>query len=551
MRRGTAIAGLGIVLALYLLRAASCWSPDAFGYLHDDTLYVGSARSLAEGSGYRIPSLPGAPPQTKYPVLYPWLLSWLWRGWPDLGAVLRGALILNSLCGCLFLGGAFFLVRQLGAGTLAALLITLVCSLHPILIDLARVPLSDLAFMALAVWALGSAGRVLERGNPARWPRWAAAMALGASAVATRSIGLAVVAGVFLASTLSGFHRQAWTYAACAVPFLAMLGWAGLAAPESADSAGFEGYRQTLLYYTSYISFWKLSVPDVATLLAQLQFNLVELLKAPAMLCFHLPVWGFQGGLWQAVAIAISFLIVKGAFRGPSHRDRPRGCHAVHFSLLGHVPIVLLWNYTLMERLLLLFLPLFLWGAAVEGEQIVRQAQDAWRQRAPGAQRVAAGLITAAIAVLAVYGAYRALWVIPGYTSAQNTRRSALAAHKQAAYEWIRGHTESADRFVAYEDGLLFLHTGRTAMRPIATTTAAFYQQDMAPLERDLAHLGDTAAAIGARYWVVAENDYHLESASEFLQEATGDLLSDYPAVFESGDAVRIHDLSQPLETSH
>ena len=327
--------------------------------------------------------------------------------------------------------------------------------------------------------------------------------------------------------------------------------WAGLAALKSADSAGLEGYRQTLLFYTSYLSFWRLSVPDMATLLAQLQFNLVELLKAPAMLCFHLPVWGFQGGLWQAVTISISFLVVKGAFRGPSRGDPPRGWHPVHFLLLGHVPIVLLWNYTLMERLLLLFLPLFLWGAAVEGEQIVRQAQDAWSRRAPRAQRVAASLLTAAIAVLAVYGAYRALWTIPGHTSAQNTRRSVLAAHKQAAYEWIRGHTGSQDRFVAYEDGLLFLHTGRTAMRPIATRTAAFYQQEMAPLDQDLAHLGDTVAAIGARYWVVAEDDYHLESADEFLQEATGDLLSDYPAVFESGDAVRIYDLSRPVETSH
>ena len=39
--------------------------------LHDDCLYFVSAKSLADGGGYRIASLPGEPPQTKYPPLYP------------------------------------------------------------------------------------------------------------------------------------------------------------------------------------------------------------------------------------------------------------------------------------------------------------------------------------------------------------------------------------------------------------------------------------------------------------------------------------------------
>ena len=191
MRPGTAIAGLGIVLALYLLRATSSWSPHDFGYLHEDTLYVGSARSLAEGSGYRVPSLPGTPAQTKYPVGYPLVLSLLWRTRANLGQVLQGALFVNALCGCLFLAGAFRLVGQLGAGRLAALLITLICSLHPMLVDLARMPLSDLLFIALSTWTLWAAGRHLEPGNPAASLGWAGALVLGAAAVGARSIGLA------------------------------------------------------------------------------------------------------------------------------------------------------------------------------------------------------------------------------------------------------------------------------------------------------------------------------------------------------------------------
>ena len=543
MRRGAAIASLGIILALYLLRATSSWSPHDFGYLHDDTLYVGSARSLAQGSGYRVQSLPGTPAQTKYPVGYPLVLSLLWRIGGSLGQVLQGALLVNALCGCLFLVGTFRLLGQLGAGRLAALLITLLCSVHPMLVDLARMSLSDLLFVSLSIWTLWFAEQHLGPDKAAASLGWAGAVILGAAAVASRSIGLAVVGGVFMAAALRGLRWQAWTYLAGALPFLGMLGWSALSRqPEAAGQL--EGYRQTLLFYTSYSGFWRLSVPDASTLLAQVQFNLVEMLKAPAMLCFHLPVGGFQGGLWQAVAIAISFLIVKGVFR----ERGPRTWHGVHFALLCHVPIVLLWNYTLMERLLLPFLPLFLLGAVAEGRGIIGRPLVVWRQRMPWGQRIAGTLITVALGALVAYGGYRALWVIPAHTARQTAQRAALSVHKQAAYDWIARQTAPDHRFIAYEDGVLFLHTGRQAMRPIATSTAAFYQQDMAPLEHDLEHLGDTAVAIGARYWLVAEDDYHLESAGEFLREATSDRLKGLPIAFESGNAVRVYDLSAPRE---
>ena len=51
----------------------------AAGIFHDDGIYVVTARALAEGQGYRIISLPESPPQTKYPILFPWLLSLVWR----------------------------------------------------------------------------------------------------------------------------------------------------------------------------------------------------------------------------------------------------------------------------------------------------------------------------------------------------------------------------------------------------------------------------------------------------------------------------------------
>ena len=54
-----------------------------FGYFHDDSIYLVTAKSLAEGRGYRILSFPGEPPQTKYPPLYPALLAAVWKFAPE------------------------------------------------------------------------------------------------------------------------------------------------------------------------------------------------------------------------------------------------------------------------------------------------------------------------------------------------------------------------------------------------------------------------------------------------------------------------------------
>src|SRR5579863_6955137 len=75
---------LGIVLFLVLLipSARFAWvnrEMSSFGRIHDDGMLFVSAKSLATGGGYRILSLPEAPAQTKYPVLYPLYLSMVWR----------------------------------------------------------------------------------------------------------------------------------------------------------------------------------------------------------------------------------------------------------------------------------------------------------------------------------------------------------------------------------------------------------------------------------------------------------------------------------------
>lgn len=76
--------GIAALVALALL-AMGAWRmvPGVTGVYHDDAIYVITAKSLAEGQGYHLIDLPGAPRQTKYPILYPLLLAGVWKLWPE------------------------------------------------------------------------------------------------------------------------------------------------------------------------------------------------------------------------------------------------------------------------------------------------------------------------------------------------------------------------------------------------------------------------------------------------------------------------------------
>src|SRR6266403_1886339 len=70
---------LSAVLVGYVFFVVRLRPANFFGFSHDDTLYFSSAKAIAEGHGYILPSVPGTPSATKYPILYPWILSCVWR----------------------------------------------------------------------------------------------------------------------------------------------------------------------------------------------------------------------------------------------------------------------------------------------------------------------------------------------------------------------------------------------------------------------------------------------------------------------------------------
>jgi hypothetical protein len=535
--RKSFFSALAVIVVVFLIVARLRYSPESFGAMHDDTLYFSSAKSIAEGHGYRIASMPGEPAQTKYPALYSALLSLVWRLEPEFPENLDWAWSLNALFAILAILAAAALVRQLGAGRAEALALAGLTALHPFFVYWSNQLVSDLLFMALALGAAVLAQRELEGREVRRLP-WAGVVALLALACGARTVGVAFVAGVAAAALLHGKRLAAAVALAGAAPVVYSVWTAD--ASSSTGHAALDGFQNNFAYYASYVEHWRRSVPSWDVLGAQVQLALTETLKHPAIAVFHLPAQGFVSMPLALLSIAISV----GVLNGVVTRARLHGLHPAHVAALFYLPIVLLWNYLLMERFWLPFLPLLLAGATDELARIAAMARETWRKNVAGERVVAVGFAAVMIALLA-FASFRGLWAAPEALANVQQKRADLAEAKREAYRWVGAHSDSGETVISNDDALLYLYTGRQGMRPFAPLTDSFFAQDEARLERDLAGLTDTPATLGSRYWITAPDDFEMTHAPERIRSRVDDELSPAAVVFTSRDGkVRIYDLS-------
>ena len=87
--------------------------------------------------------------------------------------------------------------------------------------------------------------------------------------------------------------------------------------------------------------------------------------------------------------------------------------------------------------------------------------------------------------------------------------RSDLLTDKREAYQWLICCTSRDDVVIAYEDASLYLYSDRQSMRPVVFPTSVLF--DPAYIQESLAHMTDVAHVIGARYWLIADDDFDLE----------------------------------------
>jgi hypothetical protein len=435
------------------------------GLHHDDTLYLVGAKSLAEGHGYRIESLPGQPFQTKYPPLLSWLLAVLWK----FGPVFPGNLRLLTLFAWLMLPACLGLMRALfqdfGFGPNETWLLTFAAAVQPLVCLLGVTLLSDLLFLTLFLACLLLTERALDTARPASMALAAGAIAGIAYLTRTAALPLAIAAPVcFL------FHRQrgkALLFAAGMLPSIA--GWQIWMSEHMLHTSD-----PVFLYYTSYLGLARATV-HWDNLARVVWHNLDGLLRGMGKLIVFdaIPI---HPHLLQVIGVAAIAGIVRLV-------KRTRRIHypaaAVGFALL-----LLFYFFPADERILLPLYPLVLMGFWTEAKNLWTVVRIAWK-RGRLAERMVALLAGTAIFGLAAC-------IVAGYVVGNFVYLPELRAASQSqklrsepAYDWIRSHTAPTATVYAYLDPLLYLYTGRPALG-LSPPPARLYQDTASDQAREI-----------------------------------------------------------------
>jgi len=429
------------------------------------------ARALAGGLGYRIASLPGAPPEVHYPPLFPLLLAAVWRlvpAFPSNLVALKAVPLLAALGLVLLLPR--YLVR-IGVAPLAAGITALLTALAPLTLRYATAVVSELPFMLLLVATLLLVERAAEPDRPVG--RAAIAGAVAGLAMLTRLVGVALVVGGALTLVRRGERRRAQAFALAAglvlVPWLTWL----VAQPDAGLALGYLGeLEQRGLTGPRELLEHLAALPAITTLVT-----------IPGLADVARPAPPAVAGLLYLLGVAALVLVL----RGPA---------AIEVGL--SLALAVAWPL-FQPRYVVPFAPLLL-GALLS--KVVPAG-------AGPARRAAGGAVGLTLLALALAGQW---------TTLAQVRTSGLPALEQLpdsrvrwddlnlALTWLRASTRPEDVLANVHDPLVSLYTGRRTIRAYPTLRHASTTQVSEILTRTRARYLIDFPAPGSASWAPARH---------------------------------------------
>jgi hypothetical protein len=506
-------AALAALLAAYFI----AWRAPAAGTYHDDGVYMVTAKALAEGKGYRIISLPSEIPQTKYPVLFPLLLSAIWRLAPDFpsNVPLLKILPLTAAMAWFFL--SWVLLRNEGASPSLATSLCLLTAGSAWVVFMSNAMLSETLFAALTTASLLLLRRAERRPN-CRHILLAALLA--ALAFHTRSAGAAllVAAPVFL--VWKRFYRYALLFSTVAAALcLPWLLW--VASHSSLPTANAAYYSSS--NYQGWNILMNFTWPQKFHILSQ---NALMVLLTPGLLA----------GLPMSAAFLIPAALAGGLiFAGILRAERT----ILPAFLAAYLALVLCWAWSPM-RFLVPLLPLLYWYG--------------WKSvsRKPATAAVCATLACLTCVLSLAQASVRTIRL----GDPQPNLRSSDGWYPLASLlDWTKAHTPPAAVLAGNLDPLYYLYTGHKSIRSFsAQPYSLIYSHSTDPIGNPPQLLRNLHAA-GASFWIRTPNSTflegpHLEQAQVNLSRThPGTLLPLSPPVPQTHGIYAIHGPSPLLST--
>ena len=410
------------------------------GAFNDDGAYVMLGKSLADGTGYRLTYLVGAPVAVKYPPGLPALLAIPWALGGTLAAVRAAVDVLNPLACGLAAAVIWWIGRRglaLSPGPLA------VAAIGPFLLDQAiqyyAIPLAEPYF--LLGWAVAVALSATVTGAPG-------ALALGlvlATTTLFRSAGLALIPACLGVLAL---RRVPWrVVAACAgAAAIPLIGWGVVHARMVAVGP--------LSSSPDEVSYWSL-IPAGPI---ELPVYLAHALWNNARRYFSELSAALGGPAIVGHALVLAALAAAGVGAVQSWRRTP----AVALTTAASLAVILVWPFA-QDRLLLPVLPFVGLLAALGVEDGARRLPARLRLAAPlglaltvlvvGLRQVELRSVAAASFVEGRQPPPRDASIY--FTLAKNSRHIATVS------EWARTNTTPQDRLLVDFPAGTRLYAGR------------------------------------------------------------------------------------------
>jgi hypothetical protein len=439
-------AGAFVLVAQLVLRLSGLIATGAF---NDDGVYVSLGKALAGGSGYHLVYLVGDPVALKFPPGLPALLAAAW----SLTGTLKGVRAAVAVLDPLVIGGTVTLLWWLGRRRLAAPPLPLAFfAVGPFLLDpaiqLYNLPIAEPEFMLGWAGTLVLAYAVLETDTARAWTAVALGLVLAATTL-FRSAGIALIAAVLLACALRRQWRTLAVVAASALVPLAI--WHVVHARIVAQGP--------MAHLPDEIRYWEwlpLGSPmRMVGLVAHAVWD-------------NTLLYGRALGAYLLVPTVLGVLVLggaglvalAGAIRG--WRD-----HAVvSLSAAGVLAAALVWPFA-QDRLVLVVLPFAgLLAAAQVGRALSHAAPRTRVVWQIALLMVAAGVglrqlaLRHAAALAFVHGVQPPLRDV--------SPASILTGNSRFIYgvsDWVRRHTDPADRVLVDFPSGVFLYTGRQTMQ--------------------------------------------------------------------------------------
>jgi len=419
----------------------------AVGIYHDDGIYLVTAKALAEGKGYRIISLPGELTQTKYPILFPGILSVAWKIFPRFPDNAKFMKTLPLLFAILWLWLSYKLIREETGVPDVALWIVLLTAASSWVVFFSTTIMSETLFACLCAGALIWLKR-LEAPGKDEGVGWTLLIssALVAASFLTRTAGAPLIA----AGAISLFFKRKYIAGVmflfiCAILIAPWFWWQSI----YADS----GHAMDPYYSASNYNNWNILMNFTSEQKLQvLLMNLIFLVFSPIAL---LNMKGY------AVVIIISLVFTMVTCLG-FIRDLRQDIKLFHLFLFFYCGTIIMWAWP-PHRFLLPTIPFLLLYAYKGFSRICGRIS-----KSGTIQAYASLIIVVLLSIQMIYG----LLLSTGETLKRQTVSFVPSIYQQdnwkdtrALLDWVRQNTPQDSILLGNLDPTYYLYTGRKAVR--------------------------------------------------------------------------------------